>query len=378
MSRIFRLLACLVPLALLVAAPQLLASSTPHPIVGIGDDKLDLFGDPKFLALGIRNVRYDMAWDALSVPSERTAVTRWMTAAKAHGLSVLVTIDHSRSVIWRRVNGHRKAFSQTRVLPSAARYVAAFRAFRARFPWVTQFATWDETNFYGEATYDKESLVASYYLGIRKACPTCTILAAEFLDVTKHQAIPMATWAAQFIKDAHMQPAYWGLNNYEDANHLVTSGVRDLLGAVRGKIWLAETGGIVYRYAHPHAGFPQNAAHAAVADRFLLSTLAAVSPRIQRVYLYEWDARSPHDGWDTALISSTGEPRESYVVLAEELYSWGIHPNCTISRVPPTCTGLGGGALQHGATGATGATGSTGSTGATGSTGSTGATGATA
>ena len=35
---------------------------------GIGDDKPDLFSDPKFLALRIRNVRYDMSWDALSVP----------------------------------------------------------------------------------------------------------------------------------------------------------------------------------------------------------------------------------------------------------------------------------------------------------------------
>ena len=372
MARILRLLACLSALWLLLAAPQLSASSPPHPLVGIGDDKLDLFSDPKVLALGVKDVRYDMAWDALSVASERTAVTRWMIAAKAHGLSVLITIDHSRSVIWRRVNGHRKAFSQTRVLPTEAQYVKAFRAFRARFPWVTQFATWDETNYYGEPTYNKEALVASYYLGVRAACSKCTILAAEFLDVTKHQAIPIATWAAQFIKYAHMQPPYWGLNNYEDANHLVTSGVRQLLAAVRGKIWLAETGGIVYRYAHPNPGFPQNAAHAARADRFLLSTLAAISPRVQRVYLYEWDAHSPHDGWDTALISAAGATRESYVVLAQTLLSWGIRPDCTISRVPPTCTGLGGGALARG--GATGGTGSTGSTGSTGATGATGAT----
>ena len=59
-------------------------------------------------------------------------------------------------------------------------------------------------------------------------------------------------------------------------------------------------------------------------------------------------------------------------MLAQTLYSWGIRPNCAISRVPPTCTGLGGGALAHGATGATGATGTTGTTGSSGATGATG------
>ena len=76
------------------------------------------------------------------------------------------------------------------MLPTEAQYVSAFRAFRKRFPWVQEFATWDETNYYGEATYDKEGLVASYYRGLRAACSSCTILAAEFLDVpAPHQAV---------------------------------------------------------------------------------------------------------------------------------------------------------------------------------------------
>ena len=61
---------------------------------------------------------------------------------------------------------------------------------------------------------------------MRAACPKCTILAAEFLDVRKHQAVPMAAWAKAFVKAARHQPRYWGLNNYEDANHLVTTSTR--------------------------------------------------------------------------------------------------------------------------------------------------------
>jgi polysaccharide biosynthesis protein PslG len=358
--------------------PARTASTPPHPILGIGDDKPDLFTDPKFLALRIRNVRYDMSWDALSVSWQRAEVTRWMDLAKKDGLDVLVTIDHSRRVLYQHVAGHKKpvAFSQSRVLPTAKQYVAAFKAFRARFPWVKEFATWDETNYYGEATYNKEALVASYYRGMRSACPSCRILAAEFLDVPAKQAVPMATWAQAFDKALGYQPGYWGFNNYEDANHLVDTSTRALLHAVSGKIWLAETGGIVRRYGVKNPGFTQDAAHAAIVDRFVLTKLAMLSPRIQRVYLYEWDAHSVKDGWDTALVSYTGAVRESYVDIAEILYGWGIRPDCAISLVPPTCTGLGAGGVV-GATGSSGATGASGSTGATGSTGTSGATGTT-
>ena len=260
------------------------------------------------------------------------------------------------------------------MLPSVKQYVAAFKAFRARFPWVKEFATWDETNCFCEATYDKESLVASYYRGMRSACPSCRILAAEFLDVPPHEAVPMTTWAKAFDKALGYQPGYWGFNNYEDANHLVDTSTRALLAAVKGKIWLAETGGIVRRYGVKNPGFPQNAAHAATVDRYVLTKLASMSPRIQRIYLYEWDAHSVKDGWDTALISYTGAIREGYVAVAQILYGWGVRPDCAISLVPPTCTGIGAGGVS-GATGPTGASGPTGVSGPTGSTGASGPTG---
>ena len=103
----------------------------------------------------------------------------------------------------------------------AKQYVAAFKAFRARFPWVKEFATWDETNYYGEATYNKEALVASYYRRNALGLLVVPILAAEFLDVPRNEAVPMTTWAKAFDKALGYQPGYWGFNNYEDANHLV-------------------------------------------------------------------------------------------------------------------------------------------------------------
>ncbi|HZL55265.1 MAG TPA: hypothetical protein VFC22_06515, partial [Solirubrobacteraceae bacterium] len=346
-----------------------------HPQIGIGDDKLDMFSDPRFLALGIKTVRYDMHWDALSMPAFERPLTAWMKAAHEHHLDVLLTIDHSDKFIYKvvkvkeKVHGKtvsvkkRKRFSQSRVLPTPAQYLAAFKAFRKRFPWVKNFVTWDETNFYGEATAKKEGLVASYYREMRHACSSCTILAAEFLDVSKHRAVPVTEWVKKFVKALGYEPGYWGLNDYEDANHLVSTSTRQLLGAVKGKIWLAETGGIVSR---PHtsdktAGFTQSSAHAAKADTYVLKTIGSLSPRIQRIYLYEWDAKTKRDSWDTALISYNHVPRAGYNVLANTLFSWGVKPNCAISIVPPSCKNVG-------PTGPTGATGSTGASGATGAT----------
>jgi hypothetical protein len=378
MPWIRRLLAGALAAGLLVTAAPLLAATTAkahHPEVGIGDDKADMFKDPRFLALGIKTVRYDMHWDALSVQDDKGPLVAWMNAAHKEHLDVLVTIDHTDKVIYREVTvcakkkdgkcikhvRKREGFSQTRVLPSPAAYLAAFKAFRKRFPWVKNFVTWDETNYYGEATYDKEGLVASYYREMRKACSSCTILAAEFLDqAAPSKEVSITKWAHTFIKDLGYQPGYWGLNNYEDANHLVTKSTRELLAAVKGKIWLAETGGIVNRRAvtSKQAGFTQSAAHAAKVDNFILHTIGSLSPRIQRIYLYEWNAVTKHDSWDTALISYNKQPRAGYDVLANTLYSWGIKPDCAISRVPPACAKLG--------VGTTGATGSTSATGATG------------
>jgi hypothetical protein len=370
MSRITRLLLGLLAVGLAatavfaaaaaLAGPRATAAAAHHPVVGIGDDKADMFGDPRFVALRIRTVRYDMSWDALSVASQRREATAWMDAAKHDGLNVLVTIDHSDRVIYRKVKVHgktrRKAFSQTRVLPSTAQYIKAFREFRSRFPWVKAFVTWDESNCYCEVSYNKETQIAAFYRGMRAACSSCTILAAEFLDTPARYAVAMKTWISKFDRALGYQPGYWGLNDYEDANHLVTTQTRLLLRLVRGNIWLAETGGIVNRHnGTKDPGFPQNATHAAKVDSFILNKIAGLSPRIQRVYLYEWDAKTRRDSWDSALISYNNIPRPGYDVVARTLKSWGIAPNCSISLVPPACAEVA--SSPTGATGATGAKG---------------------
>src|ERR1039458_3953020 len=78
-----------------------------HPALGIGDQKTPFLTDPRFLALKITHVRYDMPYDALIDPHQRTTLIRWMSTAHAEHLDVLVTIDHSRRIIYKKVSSHR-------------------------------------------------------------------------------------------------------------------------------------------------------------------------------------------------------------------------------------------------------------------------------
>ena len=322
------LLALLCTIGSLFAAPALAGA---YPLVGIGDNNTAIFSDPRFLALGITQVRDDIAWNALAVPRARADLAAWLADAQADGLTPLITFDH----VVGSVRTQQK-------LPSVAQFSRAFLTFRKLYPWVKDFETWDEANFYLEGTAFNPKRAAQFYLALRKDCRSCTILASDLLDVPKTEAVPMVKWVGEFIRYAHTQPAYWGLNNYFGANRLDAGTTERLLHAVKGKIWFAETGGIVRRDNGSTVGFTQGAQHAAKVDRFIFNKLARLSPRIQRVYLYEWNAQTAHDKWDSALISWTGATRPAYDVLANTLDSWGIEPSCTISTVPPACATFGG------------------------------------
>jgi hypothetical protein len=317
------------------------AQASAHPLIGIGDNTMSAFKDPRFLALGIHYVRYDMAWNALNNPLRRAEVIAWMDAAASAHLQVLVTFDHAEGR--RRVRFNEGGRTRTHiineldVMPTTAQYLQAFKAFRALFPDVTQFVTWDETNCYCEVSHNRYHQIASFYLALRRACPACTILAADFLDDDNaHGAVPMQTWVHALDRDIGYQPQYWGLNNYQDVNTLTSNNTRKLLALVRGRIWLVETAGLI-RFGNVHdLGFSENAKHAARADYYLLHTLAELSPRIQRIYLYQWKAR-PDSGWDSALVTANNRIRPGYDVLARALFDFGVKPDCLISTAPPTC-----------------------------------------
>jgi hypothetical protein len=285
-------------LALLAAAVPATAAQAKVAI-GIADNKSDMFTDPRFTALKVRYVRVMVPYDAMHDNAERRWLDGWMAGAKADGLTPLVTFDRSRK--------------RTSHNPSAAQMAKSTKDLRKRYPFVKEFATWNEANI-----NKRPETVARWWLAMRKACPACTVLGADLLDRDN-----VGTWAKRFVKAAKRTPKVWGLHNYTDANRLQTTGTRKLLGAVKGAVWFTETGGVVSRNNGSGTAFPTGKAHAAKATRFVFSTLARLSPRVRRAYIYHWNtgvgstvADDDEDRtWDSGLIGPDDRARPSLAVL---------------------------------------------------------------
>ena len=95
---------------------------------------------------------------------------------------------------------------------------------------------------------------------------------------------------------------------------------------------MTETGGIVRRthYKQQISGFEESPARAATATAWILR-LANRYSRIRRVYLYQWNANSTTQVWDSGLIGVFGERRPGFDVLARAM---GRDPNRAPSGAP--------------------------------------------
>jgi hypothetical protein len=301
-------LAIALVLALLAAA---LPASAAALSVGIGDELPYMFKDARFQALGIRYARLSVPWDVLRSAAQARGLNAWLTAAHADGVHPLISFEKSR-----------RGGTARRTAPTPAQLAHQFRTLRARYPWVTEWATWNEADYCGQPTCHKPALVAAYYREMRRACPHCQLLGAELLDESD-----MGAWVRRFQRALHGEAAIWGLHNYIGANRLQTASTRALLRVTRGQIWFTETAGLVARHNHSAHGFPESAAHAAQVTQFVFARLARLSARIRRVYLYQWQAaarrRAP---WDSALIAANGAPRPAFGVLVRELHALGQLP----------------------------------------------------
>ena len=268
-------------------------------VIGIADQKADMFTDARFAELGIKHARIYVPWDVSQYGDQQAELDTWMRLARQRGVSPLVSFGHSR------VN--------RRSLPSVSRFRNEFNRFRGRYPFVRDFATWNEANHCGEPTCKKPQLVARYWRAITAACRRCRIAAAELLDFPNQES-----WAKRFRKAAKREPKYWALHNYVEANRFKTYRLRRLLKVTKGQMWLTEVGGLVARRNKKRStarGIPESVVHAERVTRWIFEELVTVHPRIKRVYLYHWNSLTPFDTWDSALIGPDGNRRPSYWVL---------------------------------------------------------------
>jgi hypothetical protein len=269
-------------------APQRLA-------IGIGEQQAAMFADARFRALGIDKVRLVASYDTTRVRFERDLVDVWLAAAVRSGAEPFVTFGHSRV--------------HPRRLPSVAEFRAAFRAFHRRYPYVRVYAPWNEVNHVSQPTARAPQRAAEYYNVVKAACPDCTVLAGDVLDQAG-----MTRYLRRYRRHLDGEPAIWGLHNYSDTNRMRSTGLRDMLAAVPGEVWLTETGGLV-QFGR---GFPRDEQRAARATAYALKQ-ARDHERVKRIYLYNWTGDTPGARFDAGLVGPDGKTRPAYDVLRAAL-----------------------------------------------------------
>src|SRR4051794_4030159 len=207
------------------------AAGAAPSVVGIGEQSPAIFADPNWAALGSPDVRYIAPWDSLMGPRwQRAELDAYMSAARASGARVLLVFGHSR-VAKRR-----------HTLPSPRVFRHEFHKFRKRYPWVTNYLTWNEANHCSQPTCHKPASAARFYDILRSDCPRCTVSAPALLDTPD-----MPRWVRAFEHKAKHRVTIWSLHNYIDANRFRTRGTRSMLKATKARIWFTETGGLVRR-----------------------------------------------------------------------------------------------------------------------------------
>jgi hypothetical protein len=310
-------------LAALLGAPSPAGAKIASPIVGMGEQSADMFTSELWTPLGLRHAHYLAPWDVLEDPVQLARLDAWLAAARTAGVTPLLGLSHS-------VRTPRRA----RVLPTPREYMRQFRRLRARYPYIQDWEVWNEANHRTALTNTHPERAARFFDIVARDCRGCHIVAADVLDLRG-----MAAWIRAFRRAAHHRPRIWGLHSWGDANHDTTRGTRTLLALTGGPIWVTETGGIVARLRHkggrPARRVTYTVEHAARAIRHALE-LASLSPRIQRIYLYNWQAPNPFTSWDSGLLDPSGSPRPAYDVLKAWLQTH-LPPSGTAH--PPTTAG---------------------------------------
>src|SRR5205823_13411541 len=125
----------------------------------------------------------------------------------------------------------------------------------------------------------------------------------------------------QFRRYANGRPLLRGLHNYTGTSR--HSGMtRWFLRQVPGKVWLTETGGIVYfRRASGAVNLTYNEHRAARALKRGFTLARADRARVKRIYLYQWSIDFSGNRFDAGLVRADGKPRPGYWVV-KRYRSW--------------------------------------------------------
>ncbi|HZG49291.1 MAG TPA: hypothetical protein VEY90_07205 [Thermoleophilaceae bacterium] len=312
-----RSIACLVAAAVLAgcglaAGPE---RSQAAVSVGIGDQNATMFADPLFTKLGVKRSRYFPSWNVALKPKQAAWLDAWLADAQAAGVEPLISFSQALGSACPR---------RPCKLPSVREYRRAFKAFRAAWPEVEVISPWNEANHRSQPTFKNPKRAAQFYNVVRANCRGCKIVAADVIDETN-----MERWLEVFKRYAK-RPRIWGLHNYRDTNPRRgqrLGGTARLLKAVKGEVWLTETGGIV-KFVLPSGGtlFPFSESRANRATRRMFELAKRYQRRIKRLYIYHWSQPDRDNRFDAGLVRADGTARPAYRTVRRALRTRTFNP----------------------------------------------------
>jgi hypothetical protein len=312
-----RKLACLASVAALAACGLAAGSGRAEAavLVGVADQSPAMFSQPLFTQLQVKRSRIFPPWNVALQSGHARALDAWLNTARAARIEPLISF--SQSV------GSRCPRKPCK-LPTVREFTRAFRAFRRRWPSVRVVSPWNEANHRSQPTFKNPKRAAQYYNVVRKLCRGCKIVAADVIDERN-----MERWLSVFRRTA-IRPRLWGLHNYKDTNPRrgqQFGGTRRLVRAVRGQIWLTETGGLA-RFVLPSGGtlFPFSLSRQDRAVRRMFSLAKRYRSRIKRLYIYNWFGQTRSNRFDAGLVNPDGSARPAYNTVRRMLRTSTFNP----------------------------------------------------
>lgn len=290
----------------LAAGSALAAPASAAPVFGYGDQNADLFTDPRWAELPLKDVRRLVDWDTSTNASKTAALDTWMAAAQTAGARPLLAIDRS----WSPGKGKAK--------PSIPQYSALIRWLKARYPTWSTLTPWNEANFRLQPTAKDPKLAAAYWNAAKASCPGCTVTSPVVLAWT---GAPK-TWVRDFIKASKNKVRLWSVHVYGDQNRLTDASLKALEKQLPGKLWVTEAAGWVKFLDSDEWAYDE--ARAARAIEYTFKAAKKHQGRVERWYFYQWRGeRDENARWDSGVLNADGTERLGYVALKRGLTGVG-------------------------------------------------------
>ena len=301
-----RRLALLLPILGLLAIPSASSAAT-NVRVGVGDQSSQMFDDPNWRSLNLKITRYFIEWNAIDQPGELADADRFVAAANARGVEVLMHIstDDINSV-------------PRRPLPSVSAYKSKVGALTKRYKGrgVNEWGVWNEANHKSQPTARNPKRAAQFYAAMRGFCKGCKIVALDVLDQAGVEKY-IASWL-KAAGSAGRKAKVVGIHNYSQVNRRITErnasrkypGVARILKALRkrnkvAKLWLTETGGL----ASFGGSFPCDRSRQANRTKYMFDLIKKYDKNIERLYSYNWFGAGCTRGFDGGLVEANGSVR---------------------------------------------------------------------